>query len=74
MTIAELETKRKEKCKEADILVAEYKKKFGVDYTHSMFFKNRTIDEDIAELKDCIENNHLQSNEPLEDYNPNYQY
>lgn len=71
--LEELQLKNKEKRMEVAVLKKEYKKKFGVDYAYCMIEK-KSFEEEIAELKDCIENNHLQSNELPEDYNPNYQY
>lgn len=70
---ANLEAKRKEKMKELLPLLAQYKNKFGVDYTHCMIRK-MSFDEEIAELKDCIENNHLQSTDLPEDYDPRLEY
>jgi len=37
-----------------------YSKKFGVDYEYD-FADSRSNEEILADIKDCIENNHLQT-------------
>ncbi len=71
--LEELRKQNKEKRAEVATLKAEYKKKFGVDYTYCMIRK-MSFDEEIAELRDCIENNHLQSTDLPEDYDPRLEY
>lgn len=72
MTLEERREQHKKIMQEISALEAEYFKKFGEIYKFA-YPDGKSNEEVIAELKDCIENNHLQVFEPVE-YDPDCVY